>query len=189
MLAAAVEAGRTGFRGRALRRPYYDDEGGPCSYKDLLARAPADAQERITPQLITTRFHEVQEAMHRMKAEIAAAKLDALVGVGDEQYELFGDQDMPAIAIYYGETIRNAPQKPVAEGDWYRRAQMRRLEEAGEVHYPCHSHLALHLIDALVEREFDLSALAAPSPGQDEGDAYSVVHRRDPQDSPPPIVS
>ncbi len=188
MLAATLEDWLTGFRESDLRMPYYDDEGRPCSYKDLLARAPADAQERITPQLITTRFHEVQEAMHRMKAEIAAAKLDALVVVGDDQYELFGDQHMPAIAIYYGETIRNAPQKPVAEGDWYRRAQMRRLEEAGEVHYPCHRHLALHLIDALVEREFDLSALAALSAGQHEGHAYSFVHRWYLKDAPLPIV-
>src|SRR5258706_83288 len=126
--------------------------------------------------------------MRRMKAEIAAAKLDALVVVGDDQYELFGDQHMPAIAIYYGETIRNAPQQPVAEGDWYRRAQMRRLEEAGEVHYPCHRHLALHLIDALVEREFDLSALAALSAGQHEGHAYSFVHRWYLKDAPLPIV-
>src|ERR1700716_697715 len=99
MLAATLGDWLRGFCGSDPRLPSYDDEGGRCSKKDLLPRAPADAQERITPQLITTRFHEVQEAMRRMKAEIAAAKLDALVVVGDDQYELFGDQHMPAIAI------------------------------------------------------------------------------------------
>src|SRR2546429_6811780 len=113
--------------------PYYAAKGGRCSFDALRARAPATAEKYTPAPTIPRRFHEVQEAMRRMKAEIAAAKLDALVVVGDDQYELFGDQHMPAIAIYYGETIRNAPQKPVAEGDWYRRAQMRRLEEAGYV--------------------------------------------------------
>src|SRR5262249_46978203 len=126
MLAATLEDWLTGFRTSDLRMPYYDDAGRPCTYQDLLVRAPADAAKRITPELIAARFGEVQEAMQRMKAEIASAKLDVLVIVGDDQYELFRDEHMPAIAIYYGETIRNAPQKPVAEGDWYRRAQNRR---------------------------------------------------------------
>src|SRR5258706_1832992 len=126
--------------------------------------------------------------MHRVEAEIAGGQLDALVVVGDDQYELFGDQHMPAIAIYYGETIRNAPQKPVAEGDWYRRAQMRPLEEAGWVHYPCHHHLALHLIDALVVREVDLSALAALSASQHEWHAYSFVLRWYLKNAPMPFV-
>ena len=177
MLAATLEDWLTGFRTSDLRMPYYDDAGQPCSYQDLLARAPTDAGQRITPELITARFREVQEAMQRMKAEIASAKLDVLVVVGDDQYELFRDEHMPAIAVYYGETIRNAPQRPIAEGDWYRRAQNRRLEEGGEAHYPCHRPLALHLIDELVEREFDVSALSGLSATQHEGHAYSFVHR------------
>ena len=177
MLAATLEDWLTGFRTSDLRMPYYDDTGRPCSYQDLLARAPADAEKRITPALIAARFREVQEAMQRMTAEIASAKLDVLVIVGDDQYELFRDEHMPAMAVYYGETIRNAPQKPIAEGDWYRRAQNRRLEEGAEAHYPCHRHLALHLIDELIEREFDVSALSGLAAQQHEGHAYSFVHR------------
>src|SRR5712691_9704408 len=188
MLAATLEDWLTGFRESDLRMPYFDGEGRRCSYGDLLARAPADAARHITPELITARFHEVQQAMQRMKAEIASAKLDVLMVVGDDQYELFRDEHMPAIALYYGETIRNAARKPVAEGDWYRRAQMRRLEEEREVDYPCHRRLALHLIDALIEREFDVSALSALSSAQHEGHAYSFVHRWYLKDAPLSIV-
>jgi hypothetical protein len=188
MLASTLEDWLTGFRESDRRMPYYDDEGQRCSYDDLLARAPADAGKHITRELITSRFQEVEQAMQRMKAEIASAKLDALIIVGDDQYELFHDEHMPAIALYYGETIRNAPQKPVAEGDWYKRAQMRRLEEEREVHYPCHPRLALHLINALVEQEFDLSALSALAREQYEGHAYSFVHRWYLKDAPLPIV-
>jgi hypothetical protein len=188
MLAATLEDWLTGFRESDRRMPYYDHEGRRCSYDELLARAPADAGKHIAPELITARFHEVQQAMQRMKAEIASAKLDVLVVVGDDQYELFRDEHMPAIALYYGETIRNAAQKPVAAGDWYRRAQMRRLEEEREVRYPCHPRLALHLIGALVEREFDVSALSALSGEHYEGHAYSFVHRWYLKDAPLPIV-
>jgi Catalytic LigB subunit of aromatic ring-opening dioxygenase len=79
--------------------------------------------------------------------------------------------------VYYGDTIRNAPRPAAAPADWYRRAQNRRLEDGAEAHYPCDRALALHLIEGLVEREFDVSAVAGLEPGEHEGHAYSFVHR------------
>ena len=115
--------------------------------------------------------------MARLKVEIASAALDALIIVGDDQYELFHDQHMPSIAIYYGATIRNAAQPAVPPEEWHRRAQLRRLEEKQDAHYPCHRALALHLIEGLVEREFDVSAMAGLVGDQFEGHAYAFVHR------------
>ena len=188
MLAATLEDWLRGFRESDLRMPYYDAEGRRCSYEDLLARAPANAEDLITVEAISGRFHAVQEAIKRMKVEIASAKLDALIVVGDDQYELFEDEHMPAMALYYGESIRNAARKDVASADWYRKAQMRRLEEGAEVDYPCHRPLALHLIEGLVEREFDISAISALRPDQHEGHAYSFIHRWYLQGSALPIV-
>ena len=90
--------------------------------------------------------------------------------------------------LYYGESIRNAARKDVAAGDWYRKAQMRRLEEREEVDYPCHRPLALYLIEGLVEREFDVAAISALGPDQHEGHAYSFIHRWYLQGSALPIV-
>ena len=160
------------------RMPYYDRDGNRSTFAEVLARAPADAAERITAAAITERFEAVQAAMARLADEIASAQLDALVIVGDDQHELFHDQHMPSIGIYHGATIRNAPRRQVAAEDWYRRAQMGRLEDEREAHYPCHPPLALHLIAGLVEREFDVSAVASLADGQYEGHAYSFVHRR-----------
>src|SRR2546429_361971 len=77
MLASTLEDWLTGFRESDPRMPYYDDDGRRCSYADVLARAPADAEKHITPELITARFGEVQQAMQRMKAEIPSALHDA----------------------------------------------------------------------------------------------------------------
>ena len=188
MLAATLQDWLTGFRESDRRMPYYDAEGRRCSYDEVLAAAPATAAERVTAEAITARFEAVQQAMQRLKSEIAAARLDALVIVGDDQYELFEDQHMPAIGLYYGETIRNAARTPVAPGDWYRAAQMRRLEEGAPADYPCDRALALHLIEGLVEREFDVAALSGLRPEQHEGHAYSFIHRWYLQDVALPIV-
>jgi 3-O-methylgallate 3,4-dioxygenase len=85
------------------------------------------------------------------------------------------------MAVYYGETIRNAARnsgakKPAPEA-WYTLAQSQRLEENGDVHYPVNSKLARYLIEGLIDKEFDISAVADLQPGQFEGHAYSFVHR------------
>ena len=181
MLAAELQDWLTGFRQSDQRMKYYDREGKPSTYAEVLARAPANAEALVTPEAITGRFNAVQEAMRRLRSEIAQARLDALVILGDDQHELFQDRHMPSIGIYYGESIRNASRSNAKKftwpEDWYNRAQMRRFEEAADAHYPCHKALALGLIEGLVEREFDVSAVAGLDQDQSEGHAYSFVHR------------
>ena len=181
MLASELGDWLSGFRQSDQRLKFYDREGLQRSYVEMLARAPADAGSFISQQETTRRFHEVQEAMRRLRAEIAASKLDALIVVGDDQHELFQNNHMPSIGVYYGESIRNAAQHNARRfnwpEEWYNRAQMRRFEEEADAYYPCHKPLALHLIEGLVEREFDVAAVAGLDEGQSEGHAYSFVHR------------
>jgi catalytic LigB subunit of aromatic ring-opening dioxygenase len=88
---------------------------------------------------------------------------------------------MPSIGVYYGDSIRNAGRENARKfmwpEEWYNRAQMRRFEDGADAHYPCHRALALHLIEGLVSREFDVSAVNGLAPEQSEGHAYSFVHR------------
>ena len=177
MLASDLDDWLTRFRQSDLRMPYYDDAGEKITYADVLARAPADAGRHITAETITAGFAEVQAAMARMKSEIASAGLDALIIVGDDQHELFLDDHMPSIAIFHGATIRNARRQEAPPQDWFRNRQMRRLEPEGDVDYPCHPPLARHLIEGLVEAEFDVSAIGGLGAEQYEGHAYSFIHR------------
>jgi Catalytic LigB subunit of aromatic ring-opening dioxygenase len=82
--------------------------------------------------------------------------------VGDDQEELFHHDNMPAIGVFYGETIRGRLpyQKQIVEAD-----------------YPCDAALARHLIAALQQDGFDLSAMRGLRDGQREGHAFSFVHR------------
>ena len=190
MLAARREDWIEGFRKSDLRLPYFNRQGERITFEQVLAAARADAAPEITTERISTRFDEVQAAMAEMKRRVEAAPIDVLVIVGDDQYELFHDQHMPAIGIYYGETIRNAKRSPVppAELAWYDEARMRRLENDAERHYACHRPLARALIEGLVEREFDVAAMASLGAEQYEGHAYSFVHRWYLSDRALPIV-
>jgi len=188
MLNATVDDWLANFRVRDLGLPYYGRDGRQRRYEEAVALAPANAAELIRPERIRERFAEAQDNIARLKREIAAARLDALIIVGDDQRELFGEQHQPAVAIYYGETIRNAAALPVAAGDWQGHVRMGFREPAADVHYPCASGLARHLIEGLVADEFDVAAVESLAADQFEGHAYGFIHRRYIGESGLPVV-
>jgi catalytic LigB subunit of aromatic ring-opening dioxygenase len=177
MLAAQPEDWNGGFLGRDRTRPHVDLDGNACTYDALLAAAPADAPARIAPDLLARRHAEVQASIARLADDVAGAQLDALIVVGDDQEELFDQSNMPAIGIYYGDTIRNAGQGAIAGDDWMARARRRYLEPGEAAEHPCHSVLARHLIGALQQDGFDISVMRAVPAGKFEGHAYSYAHR------------
>ncbi len=175
MLAAREEDWPVAFLARDRARQHVDLDGRPCRYDDLLVAAPEDAALRIAPDTLRQRHANVQAAIARLRCDIAAAKLDALIVIGDDQEELFDHSNMPAIGVYYGEAIANAQAKEVSAP--LDRARMRYQEPDGPVDYPCHAPLARHLIASLQQDEFDLSAMARTAPGRFEGHAVSYVHK------------
>jgi hypothetical protein len=171
------------------RMTHHDFNGDLISYDDLVVKMADHAAPLITPAAIAERYRRTQAAMDRQRDEIRGAELDALIIVGDDQHELFPPHHNPAIAIYYGETIRNiAARTDLPADDWYHRAQQRRREDGADVEYPVHAELGLHLIKGLSERNFDVNAINKLTPGQSEGHAYSFIHRRYLRGYPLPIV-
>ena len=162
MLASRIEDWQGGFLARDRARQFVDLDGNSCNFDELLRKAPADAMQRIAPERLAQRHGDAMAAMARLREDVAAAKLDALIIVGDDQEELFDHNNMPAIGVYYGDTIRSRMpyQSGVQEGD-----------------YPCHAALACHLIEALQRDGFDLSVMRSIANGCSVGHAVSFVHR------------
>ena len=159
--------------------PYFDlKTGEPTTYAAVLERAPAHGMDLVTPERMAARYDATEAAMDRLRDEIANAKLDVLVIIGDDQEELFRFTNMPAIAVYYGETIRNGAKTYPPPEDWQTRARWRRLEDKEDAQHPCHPGLALHLIEGLNERGFDIAAMKGLEPGQMAGHAISFIHYR-----------
>ena len=167
MLAAQAQDWVDGaFLARDRARQFVDFDGNPCRYDDLLTRAPPDAAARIDPDTLRQRHAAAEAAIARLRYSIAAARLDALIVVGDDQEELFDHANMPAIGVYYGETIPNA--KARAMDHPLDRARMRFQEDGADADYPCDAGLARHLIAALQNDGFDLSAMNRTPPGKFE---------------------
>jgi 3-O-methylgallate 3,4-dioxygenase len=155
-----------------------DVDGNPTSYEAQLRRAPADIDSQIAPERMASRHAAVEGAMSRLGDFLKEARLDALIVVGDDQEELYHAHNMPGILVYYGETIRNMPMAPVANPTWGWRASARWHEESVPRDYPVDAGLARHLIDRLIDDEFDISSSGSCPDGEGEGHAIGFVHRR-----------
>jgi len=190
MLTSQKEDWQYGFLQVDPRNPYYfDRDGQHCSYQQLLERAPAEAEAMVTPARMAERYERTEAAIESLRQRIAAADLDVLLVVGDDQTELFKMTNMPALAIYYGDTIRNAQREQLPDdATWYQRARVQRQEPDGDVHYPVYSALAKWLIRELCDRDFDIAAMSGLDQEQYEGHAFSFVHRRYLSDAQLPVV-
>jgi hypothetical protein len=71
----------------------------------LLARAHPSIKEQLKLEAMQERVEKRTGSIERISKEIKDAKLDALIVVGDDQNEQYGEDNMPAILIYTGETI------------------------------------------------------------------------------------
>lgn len=189
MLVSQREDWQFGFREVDPKNPYYfDREGNSVTYEQLLAAAPRNSEDMVTPEKMGERYDQSEAAMDELHERIRAAKLDVLLLVGDDQTELFRTTNNPPFAIYYGDTIRNAKQELGANDGWYKKARMARQEPGEDKHYPVKSDLARWLIRALCDRDFDITAMDGLERGQFEGHAFSFVHRRLLKDLDLPVV-
>lgn len=126
--------------------------GAHMTYDELLANAdPATIKEGAQPDF-EGQYHRYQKAIARLEEAVARANPDVLVIFGDDQEELYFDDNMPLISIYWGNTIPWRPRAsagPMSPSAWGYGDK--------ETDYPVDSELALHLINSLMDADFDVA--------------------------------
>lgn len=163
----------------ASGRKLIDKNGRVCTYGELLAQADPSIKQQIEPQVLEERSRRCTENIARLSREIADAKLDALIVIGDDQHEQFFEDNMPAILVYWGETIENNPLRMAEDApQFWRKARSQFHEEGQPRQYPVASKLGLHLIEQLIEQGFDVSQAKKLGKEHGEGHAFGFVHRR-----------
>ena len=165
--------------GHARRDELYarhlDLEGNRVTYAELLRRARPGMD--ISEQKLAERVAACERHLDRLKADIAAARLDALIVVGDDQREQYFEDNMPAFLVYCGASIANSTLDLPAEAPAYwKRARSVYHEPSAPREYPVARDLALHLIGSL--EDFDLAYAEKLAKPRGEGHAFGFVHRR-----------
>jgi 3-O-methylgallate 3,4-dioxygenase len=171
---------------------HHDKEGTPVTYDELLERADPLIAGMVAPSSLVERQNRARAASRQLRQVLSAAALDALIIFGDDQNESYLEDCRPAFAIYFGAAIRNDTKQHKTYShlpEWYIKNRAAFFEQDAPRDYPVHAELALHMIDYLMDAEFDLAASKCLRAGEGEGHAIAYVHRHvmDPKE-PVPVV-
>lgn len=157
------------------------------------ARAPGFASE-CTISSMTTHFDRCQKALDELAAAFADMHADLVIILGNDQDEVFHADLTPAFTIYTGSSIANVPMSTAERlqlepGLEY--ALIGHTPEEGAT-YRGAPDAARHLVDACIEREFDVAVADSIRPSADGPQgiphAYGFVYRRITRDAPPPSI-
>jgi Catalytic LigB subunit of aromatic ring-opening dioxygenase len=157
-----------------------DKEGRPVTYGDLLERADPKLAHLVAPENLVARQNVARAAVRHLREAVSAAALDALIVFGDDQNESYLEDCRPVFAIYFGDTIRNSNAQHATYShlpEWYIKNRAAFFETDAPRDYPVHAPLALHLIEALSEADFDIASSKSLRAGEGEGHAVAYVHR------------
>lgn len=155
-----------------------DRAGNPATYEKLLADADPGLEAQLLPEVKQRRHEACQAAIGRLAARIEEVAPDVVVIIGEDQHELFHEDCMPALLVYWGDTLVSAPHPWRTEQDASLRdaAWAYGWDEIRE--FPIASRLGERLIDDLIGREFDVAHARYLKQGQAIGHAFGFVYRR-----------
>lgn len=104
-----------------------------------------------------------QAALDQLADSLRAARPDVIVIVSDDQDEWFYDSNMPAFSVYWGESVPIIP-RPEPIGGNAHEIEMTAMINAGyaarRVEVPVDARLGRHLVEYLIEHDFDVSQMS-----------------------------
>lgn len=174
--------------------PRHFFRGKVYDYPGLMAARLPGFAEQITPAERQKRYDACQRSLDALAAKFREMRPDAVVIIGNDQREIYRDDNTPALLVYTGSQIENVPLSEEQKAKYppgIAVAAEGHCPPGGAV-YPGGAGLAVHLVQSLMDQEFDVSeASQLPKPdGQVHGipHAFGFLYRRIMEDNPPPSV-
>lgn len=165
----------------------HDFDGKLVSYEELLAKTPAQMQAQIAPEVLQRRHAQNQAAVAETRRRLEAARLDLLVIIGDDHKEVFQEDNMPALSVYWGDVL---PYKPQGMMKWKYDESLKAASwyPQEERSYPVDAQRARRLIGNLMERDFDVAHSRHYRPGQGMSHSFGYVYYKMMPAVPLPVI-
>jgi 3-O-methylgallate 3,4-dioxygenase len=169
------------------RHALYDLDGRRVTYDELLAKAPAGIDAEIDAAVLQQRHEDNQSAIAKIRDALREADPDVVLIIGDDHKEVFKEDNMPAISVYWGDSLPYRPQgimkwkyDPSLKADsWY---------PQDEKDYPVAGALAQRLIGDLMARDFDVSHSRHYAPGQGMSHSFGYFFYKMTADKVYPVI-
>ena len=97
---------------RSRTQPEHWFAGRTYSFDDLRdLRADAHFEKECTDEKFRVRYDACQQAIAHLASTLNRLAPDVCIMLGDDQQESFHDDNMPALAIYHGPTVRSEERR------------------------------------------------------------------------------
>jgi 3-O-methylgallate 3,4-dioxygenase len=164
-------------------------DGKPYSFEELLETVNRRAIEKeLTREKLDSRYNSCQQGIAALGETLARTSPDVIVMIGDDQLELFTDENMPAVLVYWGNTIRNLPPQIPESATAHLKANAWGWFADREIDYPVAADLGKHLIESLMDQDFDVAHSRRLRTGHGMGHAFGYLYQRVLCQNPIPTV-
>lgn len=160
------------------------DKNNPSiDFENLAKNAPSWLPDHLTPEVWQEKYETCERSIQDLSNLLDEVKPDILVVIGDDQKELFHQDNMPAFSVFWGDEIFDLPHDVEKLPPSIRPAYWARHGTEPES-YPTDADLGRHIIETLVEKDFDVAQFTEQPQGRSIGHAHTFVRRRLLKDKP-----
>jgi hypothetical protein len=145
-------------------------------------------EKELISDKLASRHNSCQKGIAALGETLARTSPDVIVMIGDDQLELFTDENMPAVLVYWGDTIRNLPPQVPESAPAHRKANAWGWFADREIDFPVASDLGQHLIESLMDQDFDVAHSRRLRTGHGMGHAFGYLYQRVLCQNPIPTV-
>jgi hypothetical protein len=158
----------------------YDLDGSLRTYEEL-ARINRSYEREASLEHLAQQSRQVQAALDRLAADLAAARPDVVLIVGDDQHELFDAGNLPAVSIFYGDkaVTHTFGERRIGDPEFMRvLSKAYAMDQHHEL--ACAGEFARELIEHLIESGIDIGASSKVSDPSTHGfgHAYGFIATR-----------
>lgn len=137
----------------------FPPDGLVMSYKEALAAVAPEVRARYRgTQPFREQAERCQQSLDELSRTLREVQPDITIVIGDDQDEWFYEDNMPAFAVYWGETAPLLPRQPPpsSRDDGVAQAIIRGYGDI-PLDVPVASRFGRYLIEYLIEHDFDVA--------------------------------
>lgn len=164
-----------------------DREGRRVTYDALLAAADPAIGEDMNLAGWTRTYEAGQRALRKLKDDLAAARPDVILFIGDDEDEIIHENLRPALLVYAGETCPIVPRALADPNDIIsRESNWAWGSRPGS--YPVATELCHALLRSLIEQDFDVAYSSGFGSEKGMAHGFGYLYERLMPDPAIPIV-
>ena len=148
-------------------------------YQELLGQKPDWIDAELKPDVWKNKHLAAQSAIENLSRTLEEAAPDVVILIGDDQEELFLDDCIPTFSVFWGKESWDRPDFTHSDMSVPSRAAVLWAFHGEHPEaYPGSPALGRHLIEHLIEHNFDVAQFTRQHESRSLGHAFTFVRRR-----------